>query len=210
MGQKTQSKAVHHIAPMKKKCLYRNAEKLARDIDLKDDNYLCCLDGSFIYGDFLEAFFVENNLYTDELTISTLSMSENNIYNLRNLIDGGYVGKLNLIVSDHFYSHERRKLVPLLIEEVKNMKLFTVRTHTKIALFESEVNGEKKSVCISGSANLRTNGNYEQISITNCKETHDFYYNFHYNMCKGFGKRKSKNDVESIAFEDFDGSIFDF
>ena len=128
-------------------------------------------------------------------------MSENNVYNLRNLIDGGYVGKINLIVSDYFFSNEKWKLIKLIEKEVKNIKIFSVRTHTKITIFE--VDGKK--ISITGSANMRTNGNYEQISIDVSSDIYDFYYDTHKQMTKGFGMkaREDKGKVEYINIDDY-------
>ena len=42
---------------------YRNAEKLAEDIILHENSrYFAIIDGSFIFGDFIEALVVNNNL----------------------------------------------------------------------------------------------------------------------------------------------------
>ena len=41
---------------------YSNAEKLAKSIDLdKKTRYNCIVAGNFVFGDFIEAFIVENN-----------------------------------------------------------------------------------------------------------------------------------------------------
>ena len=44
----------------------------------------------------------ENDYYTDELTISTLSFGVDNVDSLLNLINGGYVGKLRILASVFF------------------------------------------------------------------------------------------------------------
>lgn len=92
---------------------YDNAEKLARDIEITTGaRYDVVVNGSFIFGDFLEAFIVRNNAKCRRLTISTLSLNQNNVDSLHNLITHGYVDELNLIVSAYFYNMEIRALIP--------------------------------------------------------------------------------------------------
>jgi hypoxanthine phosphoribosyltransferase len=89
-----------------KKLKYTHAKNLAKDIDFKElDKVFCIIGGSFIFGDFIEAFIVENNINCIEVQISTLSYSQDNIDSLENLIKSNYIQKLDLIVSDFFFSH---------------------------------------------------------------------------------------------------------
>jgi len=154
---------------------YDNALKLAKDIKkLKDNRYFVVVNGSFIFGDFIEAFITENNLHVKKMTISTLSLSENNVDSLAILLNNDYVDELDLIVSDYFYSHERKNLVPYLYQELdKNNKfqLSAASTHCKLCIFETHCG---HFVVIHGSANLRSSGNIEQFVIEENKELYDF------------------------------------
>ena len=52
--------------------MYDNAVKLARDIEIEaGSRYDVVVNGSFIFGDFLEAFIVRNNAKCKELTCTT-------------------------------------------------------------------------------------------------------------------------------------------
>lgn len=157
---------------------YRNAEKLANDIVLDEKSrYFAIIDGSFIFGDFIEALIVKHNFFTEEMIISTLSMSENNIDSLANLLNGGFVGKLNLIISDYFFSHERNNLIKYAYEELdKNDKfqLSVVSSHCKLCIFAAD----NLKVVIHGSANLRSSSNIEQIVIEVNAELYDFIYDY--------------------------------
>lgn len=152
---------------------YKKALQMAEKIDIKEDGsrHFCFIDGSFIMGDLIEAMFVKNNWYTQKLTIATLSLSHENADSLFNLLNGGYVGSLILVVSDYFFSHERCKigLIPYLYEKYEkfDFQLVVVRSHCKIVFFETDC---KKSVVIHGSANLRSSDNIEQIMIENSKD----------------------------------------
>lgn len=177
------------------KCMikYSNALKLAKKVELKEGSrYNCIVAGNFVFGDFIEAFVVNNNAKCINMTISTLSLDQNNVDSLRNLITGGFVEELNLIVSDYFYSHERGSLIPYIYKELDiedRFQLAVAGSHTKIAMFETS--GGKKIV-IHGSANLRSSSNIEQFIIEENKELYDFWLEYHNLIIKEY-KTINKN-----------------
>lgn len=154
---------------------YANAEKLAADITMgPNDRYFVIVDGSFYFGDFIEALIVRNNWHIKKLTISTLSLNENNVDSMANILNGGYADQLNLVVSDFFFSHERYNLIPYLYQELDKddkFQLAVAGSHCKIAMFETHCG---KHVVIHGSANLRSSSNIEQITIEDSKALYDF------------------------------------
>ena len=155
---------------------YDNAEKLARDIEITTGaRYDVVVNGSFIFGDFLEAFIVRNNAKCRRFTISTLSLNQNNVDSLHNLITHGYVDELNLIVSAYFYNMEIRALIPYIYRQLdidNRLQLAVANVHTKTAQFETM--GGKKIIA-HGSANLRSSGSIEQFTIEENAELYDFY-----------------------------------
>lgn len=159
--------------------MYDNAVKLARDIEITEGNrYDVIVNGSFIFGDFLEAFIVRNNAKCKKLTISTLSMNQNNIDSLHNLITHGYIDELNLIVSAYFYNMEIRALIPYIYRHLdidNRLQLAVANVHTKTAQFET-LGGKK--IIAHGSANLRSSGSIEQFTIEESPELYDFYDEF--------------------------------
>lgn len=135
--------------------------------------------GSFEFGDFFEALLKERNIRCRHISISTLSMSQNNIDSLGNLLHDGWTDRLDLIVSDYFFAHERKGLMPYLLNELDvddRFQLAVAGSHTKIVLFETY--GGKKFV-IHGSANLRSSGCLEQTTIEENPGLFDFYRTFH-------------------------------
>ncbi len=154
---------------------YEYAQDLAKAV--KPEKGMRCfaiLDGKFIAGDFIEAFVVEHNLHVKRMVISTLSMSENNVDSLANLMNADYVDSLDLIVSDYFFSHERRNLVPYLYQELdKNdcFQLAAASTHCKLCLIETH---DGMKIVMHGSANLRSSSNIEHICIEENPELYDF------------------------------------
>ena len=154
---------------------YSKAEDLAKHIvSGKGFRYYSIINGTFIFGDFIEALVVNNNWHVKKMTISTLSMSQNNVDSLANLINGKYVDELNLIVSDHFFSHERHSLIKYIYKtlDIENIfQLAVCRTHCKTCIIETHC-GLK--IVMHGSANLRSSGNIEQFCIEENEELFDF------------------------------------
>lgn len=159
---------------------FKDAKKLAEQIDLTITPRVDCLiAGKFIFGDFIEAYIVGNNIKCEKLVISTLSMSQNNVDSLRTLMEKKYVDQLDLIVSDYFFSHERQNLIPYIYEELdidNKFQLAVARSHVKICFFKT-LGGKK--IVIHGSANLRSSDNIEQFTIEINESLYDFYDTFH-------------------------------
>jgi hypothetical protein len=178
LGKKQNSR---YFAPKKSKEIhekflkYRNAELLANDINFNENNrYFVIIDGSFFFGDFIEAFIVKHNIHVKKMTISTLSMNKNNVDSLANLINGNYIDELNLLLSDYFYGHEKHDLIPYIYETLdidNKFQLSFAGTHCKICIFET-VNGRK--FVFHGSANLRSSSNIEQIMLEESEGLYDF------------------------------------
>jgi soluble P-type ATPase len=158
---------------------YSDAKKLAKKISLyENERIFAIINGSFIFGDFIEALIVEKNCHVKEMTISTLSMSINNVDSLKNLLDGGFVDKLNLIVSTFFFSHERQGTIKYIYDmlDIDNkLQLAVADTHCKTCIFEDYNNN---FIVIHGSANLRSSANIEQIMIENNKVLYQFNYDY--------------------------------
>lgn len=159
---------------------YEHAQDAADNIELAEGSRShAIISGNFEAGDFIEALLMRKNIRATHMSISTLSMSENNVDSLVNLIEGGYLDRLDLIVSDYFFAHERRGLVPYILEELDRADRFqfaVAGTHTKICAFET-FGGHK--VVIHGSANLRSSGCIEQITVEENQELYDFYREYH-------------------------------
>lgn len=165
------------LVPMKQdQVLYDNAAKLARELKIEaGSRYDCIVSGSFIFGDFIEAFMVHNQCVAQKMTITTLSLSQENVDSLANLLHKGYIKQLDMIVSDYFYSHERHQLIPYMYQELdveNRFQLSVAFVHTKTVHLET-LGGKK--IVIHGSANLRTSGNCEQFTIEENPELYDFY-----------------------------------
>jgi hypothetical protein len=175
-----------YITPPKTKGLkenflkYRNAEKLAFDLEMhKDSRYFVLVDGSFIFGDFIEALVVKNDWHVKRMMVITLSMNPNNIDSLHNLIAGDYVDQLDLIVSAYFYAHERQDLIPYIYQQLDiddKFQLTACSTHCKLCTIETHTG---QNIVIHGSANLRSSNNIEQIIVEDSENLLNFIHRNH-------------------------------
>lgn len=156
--------------------MYDNAVKLARDLTIgAGERFDAIVSGNFIFGDFIEAYIVEHNALVPKLTITTLSLSQDNVDSLRNLLEGGYVQELNLIVSAYFFANERHALIPYIYQELDiddRFQLAVCGIHTKTCHFNTSGG---KHVVIHGSANMRSSGNIEQFTIEDNEQLFNFY-----------------------------------
>ena len=160
-----------------KSILYEYAADLARDLDIGEGTrHFAIISGNFIFGDFIEALLVGRNIHTDRMVINTLSMSQENVDSLANLLNGGFVDHLDLIVSSYFYAHERHKggLIPYIYETLdkgNRFQLAAAGTHCKTVTFKTD--GGKRFT-IHGSANLRSSRCLEQVVIEEGEELFSF------------------------------------
>ncbi len=104
------------------------------------------------------------------LRIATLAFSERNLEEMTGLHDAGAVQRVSVLVSDFFAKHNgtlftvaRERL------EERGGRLAAARSHCKIACLEF-ADGVK--LVFEGSANLRSNRNWEQFALINSDELH--------------------------------------
>lgn len=172
---------------------YKNAFELAKQIKLlENERYMCIVDGSFIFGDFIQAFINSRQLKETIVTISTLSLSIENIGTLKVLMENNCIKTLNIIVSDFFYSHEKNNLIKLMYQELdidNRFQLAVCRSHMKVTLIETLQNGGRKYV-MHGSANLRSSDNLEQFMIEENKEQFDMFNECFENILSNFATIK--------------------
>lgn len=156
--------------------MYDNAVKLAKDIKVDFGQRADALvSGNFIFGDFIEALLTTHDIKATAMTISTLSLSQNNVDSLHNLLQAGYIDELNLIVSAYFYANEIRSLIPYIYRELdigNRFQLAVAGIHTKTCQFTTEGG---RHIIIHGSANLRSSSNIEQFTIEENADLYAFY-----------------------------------
>lgn len=154
---------------------YKNAQELAKVLNFNDaKRYYVVVDGTFIFGDLLEAWCTNFNVHVKRMSISTLSLSQDNIFSLENLLIGGYVEQLDILVSDYWYQNERDKIVRLMYERLdidNRFQLGSCSTHCKLTLIETYSN---RKYVFHGSANMRSSSNIEQIMFEESEDLYNF------------------------------------
>lgn len=157
-----------------------NAAELASKIKLSESQkYYAITNGNFIFCDFISCWIVMRKLKIKELTIATLSLSEDNIITLAGLVKLSGLKKLNLIVSDYFYSHNKKTAIPVIYKildiESLDFQLSVASSHCKITLIHTECD---RKIVMDGSANLKSSGDLEQLRVELNEELYDFNYEF--------------------------------
>jgi hypothetical protein len=105
---------------------------------------------------------------------------------LNNLLVGGYLGELNLIVSDFYWSHNKMNHGYLMekLDIDNKFQLAVAGTHTKTTLMHLEYD---KKLIFHGSANLKSSQNIETFIIESTPELFEFNYNWHKEILKEYG-----------------------
>jgi hypothetical protein len=155
---------------------FENALELARAYKIqKGCRFDCFVSGKFIFGDYLEAYLGNYRIKVKKMTISTLSISQENVDSLANLLHWGLVDELNLVISSYFFAHERNGLIAYIYKELdidNKFQLAVAGLHTKTTHFETY---DSLKIVMHGSANLRSSASIEQFTIEENEEVYDFY-----------------------------------
>ena len=170
------------------KVKYRNAQALAKELKCERDMWhVCIIDGSFVAGDFIEAFVKQNNLHAKHISISTLSLNQENVDSLGNLLFDGWCDEIDLIVSDGFWANYKNDIIPYIYAELdtpaNSFQLAVARVHTKVTLIETHC-GMK--IVFRGSANLRSSACIEHLEIQENEGIFKFFDDFHGEIIKAF------------------------
>lgn len=151
-------------------CAWEHAQELARDLVIDPGHEtFAFVSGNFVFGDLVEALVDARKLTVRALGIQTLSMSDENIDSIRNVLEMQPVERLDLVLSDYWYAHESHRggLVSYLFEELDldglELRVAFAGVHCKVVTIET-LRGNH--LTIHGSANLRSSGNVEQLHIS--------------------------------------------
>lgn len=150
---------------------YEHACDFVDGLDLCDGyRSFAFVSGNFVFGDVIEAMVERRKVAPRLMTVQTLSMSEENIDSLRNVVDmmEGRLERLRIILSVYFWGHEHRpgQLVPYLYEQLDvdglDFDVAFASIHTKILSMRT-IGGNR--LVMDGSANLRSSRNIEQVRV---------------------------------------------
>lgn len=173
-----------------KKVMFENAEAFADQISLDPNTRtFAWVSGSFIFGDILEALVYRRGVVPRRLYICTLSLSQENIDSLKNvMLACPELERLVLVVSGYFYSHEKFSLVPYMYDELDDgtdrVQIAFGGYHCKIMAMETAFG---HTLTIHGSANLRSSNSVEQIMIEQGRDLYEMNRDIMENIAQRFG-----------------------
>lgn len=159
------------------KVLFESAEKFAQQIDLRENaRTFAWVSGNFIFGDIIEALVTARNMIPREIYICSLSISQENIDSLKNvMLACPELEKLTIVLSGYFYSHEKYSLVPYMYQELDDgsceVQIAFGGYHAKVIAIETT---QGNTLTIHGSANLRSSNSVEQVMVERGRDLYEF------------------------------------
>ncbi len=163
-----------------------NATDFAKQIKLPKENeqITCVVSGHFVFGEILSKMQPQFGRINC-LTISTLSMSDDNVDMLAQMIVDGQLDHVNILVSAFWHAHERNGTYKRILDSIhpENLKLGVANVHTKIMCIDCDAG----LFVISGSANLRSSASYECFDLINNQYLHDWHTIWMMQLIDSFG-----------------------
>ncbi|MBQ3326507.1 MAG: hypothetical protein IJG86_01815 [Clostridia bacterium] len=159
------------------KVLFESAEKFAQQIDLRENaRTFAWVSGNFIFGDIIEALVMKRDMFPKNIFICSLSISQENIDSLKNIIlMCPELERLTIVLSGYFYSHEKYGLVPYMYQELDDdsnkVQIAFGGYHAKVIAIET-IYGN--TLTIHGSANLRSSNSIEQVMVERGRDLYEF------------------------------------
>jgi hypothetical protein len=109
----------------------------------------------------------------DAMRIATLCYNARNLAEMTALLDSGRVKSLTLLCSDFFRQHNKALWEQTLEQfRPRGQRAAAARSHAKVVTF-AFTSGRR--LTLEGSANLRSNGNREQLLIADGAALHDWH-----------------------------------
>lgn len=149
---------------------YERAEDFARalTIDAATETF-AYVAGGFVFGDFIEALVEQRRVSVRRMGMQMLSMNDENIDSLRNVVEMSGTERLDLCLSGYWYATEMRKggVVPYLFEQLDleglELHVAIAEVHCKVVTIETWAGHH---LTMHGSANLRSSNSVEQLHIS--------------------------------------------
>lgn len=143
-------------AALKRLCKPENARELASVMPSEDCSVHALITGTFIFGDLLGAV-IDRHGPPRSLFLASLSLSQGNVALLARLLDQHRLPIWSALTA--------------VAEKHPSLTLRVARTHCKVALFDYPA----AAWVIETSANLRSSGNLEQVTILHDRGLLEFH-----------------------------------
>ncbi len=155
----------------------KRAAELLDVLPTEGETLHCLLFGFFDLANVVLALLDKVAVPCQTLRIGTLSLSKRNAVDLAALLDAGAVRSLDVLVSDYQYRHDP-EIMAVCLEELRDkrgQRVAAGRSHAKLVTLALT---DGRRFCLSGSANLRTSRNAEQLDLSCGPQPHEFYDSF--------------------------------
>lgn len=152
----------------------REAADILTELPDEGEALHCLQTGRYDLSDVI-ALLLDKYGVCDRLTIATLAFSSRNARQVVGWIDHGLVRQVTILVSEFFRQNSGGaydELLTALSERGPGHTLRADRNHAKIVCFEF-ASGAR--LVIEGSANLRSNGNRENLTLFNDKNLCEYH-----------------------------------
>jgi hypothetical protein len=161
-------------ASLRRKAQLRAATDVLPQLPGPGQSLHALLTGTFDFALVLACVIQSRPAPCDHLRVTTLAFSRRNTQELARLLDSHKVGRLTLLTSD-FMAKSNPGIYQGAVEELAARRQQTVasaRCHAKVCCLAF---ADGLRLVFEGSANLRTNKNWEQVAAVNDAGLHDWH-----------------------------------
>ncbi|MBR3385859.1 MAG: hypothetical protein IKG69_11770 [Atopobiaceae bacterium] len=149
---------------------YEHAQDFADALTIDNETEtFAYVAGGFVFGDFLDALVESDRISVRRLGMQMLSLNDENIDSLRNVVEMCGTERLDLCLSGYWYSTEMHKggVVGYLFDQLDleglELHVAIAELHCKVLTIETWAGNR---LTMHGSANLRSSNSIEQIHIS--------------------------------------------
>jgi hypothetical protein len=148
------------------------AKKITEQIPKPGEAVHAIMTGRYDLMHVVIAILAQSGQPCKNLRLATLGYNRRNLVELCRLIDTGATKKLALICSKFFQENSKELYQATQAEfRARGARVAAPRSHCKVICFDFG----KTALLLEGSANLRTNGNWEQFALIHDRKLHDWH-----------------------------------
>lgn len=173
-GQSAADKPARTRATVRRMHQARIAAELLPDLPEPGETVHCIMGGNFDLAQVIVATVKRHPV--SALRIATLCVNRRTMADVIGQLEAGNVGTLTVLVSGFFERHNKEEFAAIrgeLTEHHAGSRIASARSHCKVVCFDFRDGAEP--LVFEGSANLRKNGDREQLTATRSRELHDWH-----------------------------------